>query len=127
MKQLKSIFLLSMLLFFGASCSDKSTVDGWYGCDMYEFSGSIADWGQVRNYLSEQGLLKQFELTGKSESDLDKQAIDRYEQYVNKIDINAVKALITKDFSFTYGLSKASTNENASLLREKTFDLKISN
>jgi hypothetical protein len=127
MKHLKSIVLLSMLVFFGASCSDESTVDGWYGCDMYGFSGSLSDWNHVRNYLAEKGLLKQFELTGKSEAELDKEAIGRYEQYINQIDINAIKALITQDFSFTYGLSKASSEENAPLLREKTFDLKASN
>ncbi|MDR0866712.1 MAG: hypothetical protein LBO74_17525 [Candidatus Symbiothrix sp.] len=127
MKSLKSIFLLSMLLFCGAGCSDESTVDEWYGCDMYSFAGDAFDWIRVRNYLSEQGLIQQFELTGKSESELDKKAIERYEQYVKKIDENAIKALITKDFSLTYGLRKASSGEDAPLLREKTFDLKASN
>jgi hypothetical protein len=127
MKRLESIFLLSMLLFFGASCSDESTVDEWYGCDMYDFSGDFADWVHIRNYMTEQGSIQLFELTGKSESELDKKAIERYEQYVKKIDENAIKALITKDFSFTYGLSKTSSGEDAPLLKEKTFDLKPSN
>jgi hypothetical protein len=129
MKKVKVLFLLLSVVFLGAGCSDDESVQGVYGFDIYEFNSSnFYNLQVVRDYFTEKGCIINNQIfNADSEAELDKQAIALFDANVKKIDSDELAALLTGSTSFTYAISKATTEEgsNTDYLKKKQYEFKV--
>ncbi|MDR2841173.1 MAG: hypothetical protein LBV75_07970 [Paludibacter sp.] len=129
MKKIKSLVLLSLILFLGASCEEK-TFQEVYSYDVFSFHSSgingIANLTIVRNYFTEKGCIVTGKIfTADNEADLDKQAIALFDANKAKINIDELASRITEgNISFSYGLVKSSNDENVTnWVKEEKYEI----
>jgi hypothetical protein len=125
MKKVRLLFLLCSVLFLGVSCSEEeSSVQGVYSFGIDEIHSNFADFGIIETYLTGKGCIIVNQIfEADSEAELDKQAIAVFDANVKKIDSDELGSKLTGTTSFTYAISKATTEEGSSaVLKKKEYE-----